>query len=570
MAVEPVAREAREVATTRGRWQPAIQEIVTDHEALGRVYFERGDEMELELCDAFGLFFLDVETGSVEGWTWPSRVLPSPGNRFVYFPSDVTPVLYDRLIGRSYTWDASELSPVVRENAKELRYQGNYTNELLGWGAGAEERLVFRTENRYAVVDESMEAVAAFELPEDASPDTWWAHPTGTYLLARSPGNDSPESLLHSVDLSGGRQATVQIPQSPPAYRDSRVQVPSAGDGLAVISWNEDETCTISRFDWNLSLLSEASLPCDWSGIDLSPDGTSAATVTLSVGQEVSEPGIFQRLTTVSVFDAATGEERLRVKGALPSDALFSVHAGRSRWLADSSGLVLDTRADSRIVRIEDSRVGVFPLDVDWWRGLLIPGPDRPDRLDRPFDLYLEYCAGTDDEDDRDGQCRVLSARVVDDVGRTLASARVTLRIVPGSAWDVEPWSIDAVAYNRTSWGLTSDELRLHLNLGGWYESAGYRPSLPVAIDHPPFAALTALEVSGGEVCAHLRDAPEGEAASLACLALGTAVESLAPPDETHYMRPYSTGHIVGSFAYIRTEDGMEGWLPLDSLRWAE
>ena len=63
----------REAASESGRWQPAIREIATDREELGRVTFEPGDEMELTLCDAAGLFFLDVQTGSVEGWTWESR-----------------------------------------------------------------------------------------------------------------------------------------------------------------------------------------------------------------------------------------------------------------------------------------------------------------------------------------------------------------------------------------------------------------------------------------------------------------------------------------------------------------
>ena len=98
LAVRPVSSAAPE--RPPGRWQPAIQEIEADHDALGRVFFERDDAMELELCHAYGLFFLDVETGSVEGWTWPEPILASPGNRFVYFPSDETPVLYDRLAER--------------------------------------------------------------------------------------------------------------------------------------------------------------------------------------------------------------------------------------------------------------------------------------------------------------------------------------------------------------------------------------------------------------------------------------------------------------------------------------
>ena len=175
VAVEPVAAEASEVATTPGRWQPAIREIVTDHEALGRVYFERDDEMELELCDAYGLFFLDVESGSVEGWTWDAPILPSPGNRFVYFSSDVTPVLYDRMTERSYTWNAGEVSLVPERpelQAWHPRWR-SFTDALLGWRSGPDERLVFRSGTRYAVVNASLEAGAWFELDDAAAPLRW-------------------------------------------------------------------------------------------------------------------------------------------------------------------------------------------------------------------------------------------------------------------------------------------------------------------------------------------------------------------------------------------------------------
>ena len=192
--------EASEVATTPGRWQPAIREIVTDHEALGRVYFERDDEMELELCDEAGLFFLDVETGGVEGWTWPAQVLPSPGNRFVYFPSDETPVLHDRATERSYTWDAAGLSLV--ESADTQWSWLNYTNGLFGWGTGLDERLVFRSGAQYAVVNAAMSAVAWFELDEGAAPGRWWAHPDGTHLLTRSFVQGSSEATLSAVALT--------------------------------------------------------------------------------------------------------------------------------------------------------------------------------------------------------------------------------------------------------------------------------------------------------------------------------------------------------------------------------
>ena len=532
-------------ASASGRWQPAIREIATDYEALGRVTFDAGEEMELALCDAAGLFFLDVETGNVEGWTWDSLPLPSPGNRYVYLPSDETPVLYDRLTGRAFTWDPGELSLIMS-----------------GWGTTVDERVVFRSGGQYAVVDDSMEAVAWFELDERAPLGRWWPHPDGA-LLVRLSNEEGFGLVLSVINLVDGVHESTRVPASETLRRTSKVHV--SRSGITVLSgFYDGDTCSIVRYDWSLELLSEVSLPCSWPTLDVSPDGRLASTVTLSLGQEISEPGIFQRLSVTSVFDATTGEELIRAKGALPSDALFGVHDGRTRWLADSSGLVLDTRDDTRI--IGGGGITVFPPDTHWWRGLLIPSRDDPDRLDRPFELYLRYCDSVYGGIRAEQQCRVLSARVVDGGGDELASMRLTLRIASGSRWDVPSGSIDAVAYNRTSWGLPSDELRVYLTLGGPYVGAGYRPSLPLVIDGPPFAELGALEVVEGEACRNLREAPERESPSIACLPGGAGVKAVEPLDYTHY----AGFRIVGPWAHVRTEGGDEGWMHLDGLRWAQ
>jgi len=552
-------------ASASGRWQPPIREIAVDHEALGRVTFEPGDEMELTLCDATGLFFLDVETGSVEGWTWDPLPLPSPGNRYVYLPSDETPVLYDRLTGRAFTWDAAELS-LVRASADgqpwDDAYTRSLTNSLVGWAAGEDEWLIVRRDHRYAVIDHSMEAVAWFEVG-GALPVRWWPHPDGTHLLARLPNEDRSGLLLYVINLVDGVHESTGMPASHTLSRTSDVHV--SRSGITVVSGSyDDDACSIVRYDWSLELLSEVSLPCSWPTLDVSPDGRLVSTVTLSFGQPIFEPGIFQRLSVTSVFDATTGEELIRVKGAQPSDALFGVHDGRTRWLADSSGLVLDTRDDTRT--ISGGGITVFPPDTHWWRGLLIPSRDDPNRLDRPFELYLRYCDSVDGGIRAERQCRVLSARVVDGSGDELASMQLTLRIVSGSRWDVPLGSIAAVAYNRTSWGVTSDVLRVHLTLGGPYESAGYRPSLPPVMDGPPFAELGALEVVEGEACQNLREAPERESPSIACLPGGIVVGAVEPTDYTHYAR----FHVVGPWAHVRTEGGDEGWMHLAGLRWAQ
>ena len=570
MVVDPVAAEASEVATTPGRWQPAIREIVTDHDALGRVYFERDDDMEIELCDAFGLFFLAVETGDIEGWTWPLQVLPSPGNRFVHFPSDATPVVYDRASGRSYTWDPAELSLVVG-NSDAWTFWPTDTDALVGWGTGSAERLLFRGGTHYAVVDASMAAVAWFELDEGADPRRWWAHPDGTRLLVLSVTEDSSDASLSVVDLSDGSLATARIPV--PDDHGPYPQMRVARSEISLLSRARgSEDVFITRYDWALTELSSVLVPFGGSRTELSPDGTLVSTVKLFRAEPSPHGlGTVNGLSATSIFDVMTGAELVRIKGALPSRDTFAIHYGRSRWLADSSGLVLDARTDTRIVSVDGATVAVFPTDEDWWEGLVIPSRDDRARFDRPFGLAMaHYCPSAERLKTPSGACRVLSARVVNSAGEEAATAYLVLRLVPGAMWLTGEW-VGAPAYNRTSWGLTSDELRVHLGPGGPLEGGNVLPLLEPVVDHPPFTRLTALEVDTDQACVELREAPAAEAGSLMCLPAGTVVDSITPPEgATHGDRNYPASYIPTGFAYVRTEDGVEGWLPLGNVRWAE
>lgn len=568
LAVRPVSSAVPEPPP--GGWQPAIQEIETDHEALGRVFFERDDEMELELCNAFGLFFLDVETGGVEGWTWDAQLLPSPGNRFVYFPSEETPVLYDRLTGRSYTWDASEMS-LAHELAETHWRGGAYTSALLGWGTGPAEHLVFRSGTRYAVVDASLEAIAWFQLPGNVTPETWWAHPDGTHLLARAPSEDSLESLLYSIDLSDGSRAVVRIP--PRQGSDgSYHQVGVSPSTIAVRSrTGRSNEIKLERYDWSLRVVSSVSVPHGGFGTALSPDGTLLAAVKLFRAEAVPHGlGTTRGLSITSILDATTGEELIRVKGALPSSDTFAIHFGRSRWLADSSALVLDASTDTRVVGIDGAVIAAFPTHDDWWQGLVIPSRDDPARFDRPFGLSLGYCNEGDRAKGAGIKCRVLRARISDSAGDDISSARLVLHLVPGSQWLAGEWAWSPV-YDRTSWGLTSDELRLHLVPGGPWEGGSALPALKPLVEYPYFGHLTALEVDTNEGCVLLREVPDNEAEDLGCLPSGTVVDSRAPPKGATFGDSDSpAGYIAAGFAHVVTEDGVEGWLPLDSLKWAE
>ena len=544
-------------------WQPAIHEIATDHAALGRVQYPRSETIEITFDEAAGLFFLDVASGGIEGWLWPSQPLPSPGNRYVYLPSATRPALYDRSAEKTVTWDPAEIS-LVDQSTGMHPYRQNFTNALLGWGTGPDEHLVFKTGAQYAVVDASMEAVAWFVIDPHAIPHRWWAHPEGTHLLMRSVDEEMSASSLHSIDLSDGEVTTVAIP--PPQLYGPYHQVHIFGAAIAVVaSQPESRTCTLARYDWQLMLLSEVSVRCDESRFDLSPDGHLFAVSTVFVPETLGEPGHYRSLSATSIVDATTGAERIRVKGARQSVDTYGIHSFRSRWLADGSGLVLETHTGTRILSLDGfwgSAFGSLP-------GQLVPSLDDPDRLDRPLSLSTYYCRGAEATDGFDGQCRVLAARVVDGDDRELVSLQLRLRIPPGSAWDYAG-AIPNAAYDRTSWGLTSDELRIHLSLGGPYEGGDIVPLLPPVIDLPPFSARPALNLAANEGCLYLREEPDRYARRLPCLPADTRVELVAPPPDSYRDVWYIAGEIVGgSWVRVRTEEGAVGWVRVDELRWA-
>lgn len=89
------------------RWQPQVLEIATDYEALGRVQYAPGEAIGIRIGAESGFFFLNVETGAVEGWVSErsratTRYSPSPGNRYVFRQG----LLHDRGAGRTFVWDA--------------------------------------------------------------------------------------------------------------------------------------------------------------------------------------------------------------------------------------------------------------------------------------------------------------------------------------------------------------------------------------------------------------------------------------------------------------------------------
>ncbi len=566
---------AQSEGATRERWQPEVREIATDYETLGRVQYAPGETIGIRIEVEGGLFFLSVDTGAVEGWVsgrsgTTAFLSPSPGNRYVFRQG----LLHDRAAGRTFEWDAP-----LRLHVPGLVVQSGIAP--VEGTHGLNEHISFSRGSQYAVVNPTMEAIAWFELDAPAgSGAQWWADPNGDHLLLRASHG------VYSIDLWEGGWKKIEFPP----VGNVHVQVLDGGQGFILSFSSRDwKNCRIAAYSWAGKVLSNVLVPCIHLGsspIDISPDGRFVATLTRVVpevhaGRMAQTDGYphYSNLMVTSLFDTTTGEELLRAKGVAPSRGWFDrIHPEGSPWLADSSGLLVNTPDSTRVLGVDGSWASLFPL------GPMLPASDDPTRFDRPSWLGtfgLDDCAKLLTESKRRGAwCLLPAATVVGSDGQVIAALRGTLQIASAKA-------AVSICCNRTSWGLTSSELRLHLDEREAWLRLLDQPVLSPQIELPPFEDRLLLQVSTSGPCLHLREAPSTESASLNCLPSGSLVEVAPPPDyredqdHSWWFHGFSVersnsgcatddeGHHDCYWIHVRTDEGLEGWMLSDFLRWA-
>ena len=281
-----------------------------------------------------GLFLLDVETGEVDAWarslaalseeerTAASRASDdldvSPSNRFVSWADHG--VLYDRHTGRTYALDRSRL--------EFDRW----------WGTGPGERLLFRlaTSGAFVAMDAELRPVARLELPAGSR----YTSPDGGYILIRECVECEPGDRFHLVNLDDEANPEVHswvLPWKTVRYRttgEPLYRIDRLDDLVALVADAGSGSCRVVRYGLSGALLSDSTIPClsPWPGLlpRISPDGRMLAATTSSVFAD-------DRIS--SIFDAATGEEILRVKSVYSFGLTeFGIYGDASGvWLADSS-----------------------------------------------------------------------------------------------------------------------------------------------------------------------------------------------------------------------------------------
>jgi hypothetical protein len=280
-----------------------------------------------------GVYFLDVETGEVDGWYDPkgeTRVIAVSGDsRLVAFrrgsprnppTRNLTSTLFlaDRQTGAVYSW-AGDAEPVL----SSIAFQNNRL-------AALDDRLLMRIEDPdgddwFALVDVDPEptVVSTFQAP------AFWG-------LLSADGKHAAVSWdsAYIADLATGRVrpatgGTVELPDH--LFEQARVSMQKAPNGILVTVSSPQDRFVGSwrRYSWSGELQAEGQ------GRDFlpSPDGSRLA---------VSEPLIVDEdeslLDVLNVLDTSDGSVEFRVIGVR---SWLGGYDGANHWLADNSGVAV-------------------------------------------------------------------------------------------------------------------------------------------------------------------------------------------------------------------------------------
>ena len=462
-----------------------------------------------------GVFLLDVATGAVEGWVrslarlaedereeaWRARegISVFPSDRFVSWAS----FLHDRHTGRTHTWGDNGL-------------------QLEGWwGYGRGERLLFGGAGTGAVIiDGDLEAVAELSIPLGER----FTAPTGNYILVRECVGCEPGDRFHLVNLQNESSVEVHTWVLPwKTVRHLKTgEIPYRIDLLqklvAFVAEVGPNTCRVARYGLDGSLLSDRTISClsrEYFGLPrISPDGKMIfATTSMALIDD----------TIVSIFDATTGMEILRVKSLEPISVtrLWVGDEALGTWLADSSGVMVGTHAGPRIVTID----GAWTQAPGW------PSSHDPDlffALDPP--------------------------RAMNEAGDVLSA----LSFGDTSAPVPDPGYLAILVLEASvDWSAIGDALRVRTTFFHTQEGLHLHPPLPLApvIERPPFEDRLLVEVVA-DPCLNLRERPSLNAPILACLPEGAVAGT---DDFVISPQPWMR---------LRTDDGLIGWASVDYLRW--
>ena len=506
---------------------PTCQKLVDCLEPVPGTFEHKTWEAGVHIDWSTGIFFMDTATGQVEGYRSGEPMsywgfYTSPHGRWVYKMEPLLEpryrLLLDRQTGRSWRWE--QHWDLIAGSPQHLLFSLSHRDR-----PGGEY-----SDGGHIVVDENLQTVARFAIPREGSYSGFFS-PDGR-KVALNPRN-KPAYLL---DVETEQVAVLFDAQAnaPHGYVEA-IQPLRNGREILVTKVSYDE-CTDKRhveryrFNWE-----GQELPWEHHWTDLSPDGRYVAWEEGGLSLDMGLPfGAWP--SVVVVADVETGTPAFRVHSAA---LWYGDFLRGSRWLPSGDGILMRVRDGFAIayVRPEPHLVSM-PIAPDGWYGWSGPAPVPAPAGDDRFFSYGRLA-------------------VYDAVEDRWAMADIALPSAPG---------------HHNPWGATDREMRFVLDHGGHGGALQHFAGAP-RIEFPPFSNDVRFRVHGTASCLRLRTAPGTEADIAACLDDGTGVhlsQSQEWAESAEYQRHPSVALLFNEdwdiWVYVRTEDGIEGWVSHDYL----
>ena len=494
--------------------------------------FGPGEEVDWgDVQDAQGaIFFMDTRTGHIEGYR--KAELASVDGSWLWLDGKER-LLFDRQVGR--IWRLVETRLVAADG----------------------ERLLLAAPEGYILTDREFQEILSFTVPNGEQPRGGWAIFSPDKQKIALMLNDlgyifDIESRELMVIFELRRDEETGIPQ--------RVTLNSVVRGKQILiavryCKKEDDLCVFHnvghRYTWE-----GEELPWDHRWTDLAPDGRHAAWEERCLAH--SDVGFHESWpAAVVIADTETGEILFRVRSAILKHDRHDLEG--SRWLPSGDGLVVRTSRGSRIVRVRPVPELVEPpVPPPGLYGSPLPAPVGDDR-------FFSY-----------GHIGLYDAH----------EDRWSIVRLPEGYWNTF-FVFDA--RGPDPWGSTDREMRFAMNIGGAYGVSVCIYAGSPRIEFPPFDDENVLRVVRTGSCLHLRAEPEMEGGILDCLPDGTRLHPrmsaewaeewgdggwyegfTGPSLEWGCVKPgeCSAYGSHGYWVYVRTDDGLEGWVALRYLDW--
>jgi hypothetical protein len=541
-AAAPPSATASPAATPTIEATPALPPIELLPE-LAPDAFEHRSYTATESVDfAHGIFFMDAATGVVDAWSLAGDDVGSVGyqateqGRFISVTARRTDGAIAYLVDRDsevvFSWTRGRPLSAADGALLELIAGPDDATGLAVFtvrfstpsSLGPPSSYLVRFSNGRVTLQQQLPAAiegGASLLSEGGSLALYWVDHQDTFRRLDLDGG-APEVIAESVSRDVVRLVfdhgdnTVELTTSNSAR---------GGSSLDLIRYHLDSK-HVERTSVDLGD------DFTWWDTAIAPDGRTAAWARWLDYGVADGAGGTVHWGTVVFTDLRSGEPLFRVRQASNCSAIQPL-----QWLSDSSAYIVSTGTGFALVSPAGPSIEALPFP----RGVPpVPAPGGSG-------LFLH-----------DGD-------VVDRSGALVRSAPRDL------------------GWYRYAWGADDGEVSYTIPILDGFDTARCAATdlgLPPRIEIPPFDDRIFLRVAPISTCLNLRDAPDPDGASRACLPAGTTLQLTDNLDAAQYCNSTAKCSIAINFdadfdaldrywIHVRTPDGLEGWTAVAYLEHA-